>query len=179
MLSLWHSARCTSHQALLIHKSLCGFNSHSSPEVFFFFSEKNLGTCIQVLQQWFMDELGLMASASSRVPQWQHGHCQGCSIRESYFWSNGHQELALVYPFSPPPCSQGLGSSIGRASHRKCEGVGSIPTQVLRFFSLKKNLGTCIQVLQQCSSLLLITSSKLPSLLLVLLITSNKLLVYF
>ena len=69
----------------------------------------------------------------------------------SYFWcnNNGHQELALVYPFSLQACSQGLGSLIGRASHRRCECVGLISTQVLRFFSWKENLGTCIHVLQK------------------------------
>ena len=53
----------------------------------------------------------------------------------------GTKNLSLEYPFSPPPCFQGLASSIVRASHR-C--VGSIPTQTLRFF---RNLGTCMQVL--------------------------------
>ena len=32
--------------------------------------------------------------------------------------------------------------------------VGSIPTQVLRFFSKEKNLGTCIQVLYSNDSLM-------------------------
>ena len=59
---------------------------------------------------------------------------------------NGHQELALVYPSSPPPYSQGFGSSIDRASHRRCECVCVISTQILRFIS-QKNLGTCTQVL--------------------------------
>ena len=58
---------------------------------------------------------------------------------------HGHQELAFVYPSSPPPCPQGLGSS----SHQRCESVGSIPTQVLKFlFPRKKILGFSIQVLQ-------------------------------
>ena len=39
-------------------------------------------------------------------------------------------------------CSQGLGSSIGRATHRRCECVGSIPTQVLRFLFPERNVGT-------------------------------------
>ena len=37
----------------------------------------SLGICVQVLQEWIIDELGLMASASSRELQWQHRHCQG------------------------------------------------------------------------------------------------------
>ena len=49
--------------------------------------------------------------------------------------------LYTCIPSFPPPCSQGLDNSIGRASHRRCESVGSIPTQVLRFFSKKKILG--------------------------------------
>ena len=35
----------------------------------FFSSEKDLGTCIQVLLLMIFDELGLMARASSRVPE--------------------------------------------------------------------------------------------------------------
>ena len=35
--------------------------------------------------------------------------------------------LHLYTPkFFPPYCFEGLGSSIGRASHRRCECVGSI-----------------------------------------------------
>ena len=58
------------------------------------------------------------------------------------------KKSALIYPSFLPVCCQGLGSSIGRASHRKCECVTSIPTASPEiFFSRKENLGTCIQVL--------------------------------
>ena len=83
MLSLWLSARCTSHQAYIqVPDFLSGkrksqdlsgdgaHNTHISGVMFFFFSWKeNLGTCIQVLQKRIIDEIGLMASASSREPQ--------------------------------------------------------------------------------------------------------------
>ena len=46
-----------------------------------------------------------------------------------------------VYPTPHHLAPSGLGSSTGRAAHRRCEGVGSIPTQVLRFFLQKKVLG--------------------------------------
>ena len=50
----------------------------------------------------------------------------------------------------PPGCSEGLGSSIGRASHRRCEcvcaWVQSLKSREI-FFCKKENLGTCIQVL--------------------------------
>ena len=39
---------------------------------------------------------------------------------------------------------KGVDRSIGRASHRRCEVVGSILSQVPRFFSLEKDLGTCM-----------------------------------
>ena len=38
-----------------------------------------------IAKTWIVDELGLMANASSWKPQWQHRYCQGCSISESYF----------------------------------------------------------------------------------------------
>ena len=41
------------------------------------------------------------------------------------------KKLTLVYP-------SGLGSSAGRASHRKCEDVGSIPTQVFECYWFEK-----------------------------------------
>ena len=51
----------------------------------------------------------------------------------------GTKKLTLVYPTPHPLAPSGLGSSTGRAAHRRCEGVGSIPTQVLRFFLRKKS----------------------------------------
>ena len=55
--------------------------------------------------------------------------------------------ISTCIPSSPPPAPKGLDSSIGRASHWRCEVVGSIPTQVPGLFSSEKDLGTCIQVL--------------------------------
>ena len=117
------------------------------PRFFFFLGKKSwdLYTSATANDYW---RLGMIARASSWVPEEVAASIvtQGCFIGEvNYLMLWGHQELALVYPSFPPPCSQGLGSSIGRASHRRCECVGSIPTQVLRVFL--DYLGTCIQVL--------------------------------
>ena len=77
---------------------------------------------------------------------------------------NGHQELALVYLPPHHLLPRGLiASSIGRASHRRCEVVGSIPTQVPIFFFLGKRswdlhtsataYGNIIVQMHVCSSL--------------------------
>ena len=71
-------------------------------------------------------------------------------VTQGYFIgevSYGHQELALVYPSSPPPCSQRLGSSIVRESHWRC---------VWKKKKKKENLWTCMQVLQLILSIRLV-----------------------
>ena len=82
---------------------------HSSPEIFF--PWKNVRTYIQVLQSvilWYngIDGYSMNAIGSSIVTQ-------GCSIREVYLMEWAPRTSICMYPFSPPPCSQGLGSSIG------------------------------------------------------------------
>ena len=75
--------------------------------------------------------LGTIATASSWVPEMAAWSPRGFSW-EKLIQYYGHQELALVYPSSPPSCYQGLGTSIGRASHWRYECVGSISSLVPR-----------------------------------------------
>ena len=78
-----------------------------------------------------IDELGLMASASSRVPQWQHAMVTARGVpEEKVSWAPRN---STYIPSLSPTCSKGLSSSIWSPMHSSSE----------IFFSWKENLRTC------------------------------------
>ena len=59
----------------------------------------------------------------------------------------GTLQTFVIYPFSPLPCSQGLGSSIGRTSHWWCVWVQSpLSPEILFPWKKSQNLYTSATV---------------------------------
>ena len=78
----------------------CNTCMATSPEISFP-GKENLTTWVGIEPTHsIINELGLMASASSQEPQWQHHHHQECSIRESHFLNfKVHKNVAKIWSF--------------------------------------------------------------------------------
>ena len=70
-------------------------------------------------------ELGLMASVFSQELQWQHRHCQGCSIRESYLPM--YRSVCQTIPCFLQSCPSKSFTQISRSSLTLAETLMSSP----------------------------------------------------